>query len=260
MVTEGQQAFMALPGSDAPIPVQVDFSQASKKADEKRQRNAKASTRHRRKKKTMQEENVKRLQELQSERQQMYQHIEEVTRQRDFYRDERNRLREVVSHTPTINDHAVGPPSPPASTRPTGFFTEESPLLQQSHAAASQGYASDTSSVERPTQRRRTEERIEYSAHSYGPPGGGQPMALPPMQGQGYGMPPRPHSAASTASMERLPPLRTMEGPAPPQGMVHGHPHEQDPRTGQWVPLQQTRYLETGWATAGRHPHDQSQR
>lgn len=56
---EGQQAFMALPGCDTPIPVQVDYSQASKKADEKRQRDAKASTRHRRKKKTMQEENMR---------------------------------------------------------------------------------------------------------------------------------------------------------------------------------------------------------
>ncbi|PHH86157.1 hypothetical protein CDD83_10641 [Cordyceps sp. RAO-2017] len=69
--TEGQQAFMTLPGSDTPIPVQVDYSQASKKADEKRQRNAKASTRHRRKKKTMQEENMRQLQELKDERQQM---------------------------------------------------------------------------------------------------------------------------------------------------------------------------------------------
>ncbi|KAI9166605.1 hypothetical protein HJFPF1_02717 [Paramyrothecium foliicola] len=256
---DGQQAFMTLPGSDTPIPVQVDYSQASKKADEKRQRNAKASTRHRRKKKTMQEENVKRLQDLQTERQQMFQHIEEVTRQRDFYREERNRLRELVGRTATISELASGPPSPPASTRPTGFFTEESPLLQQSHAAASsQGYASDTSSVERPAQRRRTEDRTDYSVHAYAPMGG-QPTALPPMQGQGYGIPPRPLSAASTASLERLPPLRAMEGPPPPQTLGHGHPQEQDPRTGQWVPLQ-TRYLETGWATAPRHPHDPSQR
>ena len=260
MGTEGQQAFMTLPGSDTPIPVQVDYSQASKKADEKRQRNAKASTRHRKKKKTMQEENIKRLQELQTERQQMYQHIEEVTRQRDFYRDERNRLRDIVGRTPSISENAAGPPSPPASTRPTGFFTEESPLLQQSHAAASsQGYASDASSVERPAQRRRTEDRTDYSVHAYAVPGGGQPMALPPMQSQAYGVPPRPHSAASSASMDRLPPLRAMEGPPQTQVMGHGQPQEQDPRTGQWVPLQ-TRYIETGWATAARHPHDQAQR
>ncbi|KAF5698995.1 hypothetical protein FMUND_14932, partial [Fusarium mundagurra] len=98
---EGQQAKLALPGSEAPIPVHMDFSQASKKADEKRQRNAVASTRHRRKKKIMQEENSKQLQELRDERRLMEIRIEELIQQRDFYREDRNRLRDIVAQTPS---------------------------------------------------------------------------------------------------------------------------------------------------------------
>jgi hypothetical protein len=74
---------------------------------------------------------------------------------------------------------------------------------------------------------------------------------LPPMPMPGYGAPSRPSSAASSTNSERLPPLRAMEGrplgPAPGPGV-----QEQDPRTGQWVPVQ-PRAQETGWAT--RDPH-----
>ncbi len=106
---EGQQAFMTLPGSETPIAIQVDYSQASKKADEKRQRNAKASTRHRRKKKTIQEENVRQIQEMADEKEELVERVEQLTRQRDFYRDERNRLRDIVLRTPSIAQHASGP-------------------------------------------------------------------------------------------------------------------------------------------------------
>uniref|UniRef100_A0A0D2YD38 BZIP domain-containing protein n=1 Tax=Fusarium oxysporum (strain Fo5176) TaxID=660025 RepID=A0A0D2YD38_FUSOF len=115
---EGQQALLALPGSEAPIPVHMDFSQASKKADEKRQRNAVASTRHRRKKKIMQEENSKQLQELRDERRLMEIRIEELIQQRDFYREDRNRLRDIVAQTPSISGLAAGPPNQPNAVEP----------------------------------------------------------------------------------------------------------------------------------------------
>ncbi|KEY64847.1 hypothetical protein S7711_08854 [Stachybotrys chartarum IBT 7711] len=260
---EGQQAYMTLPGSDIPIPVQVDYSQASKKADEKRQRNAKASTRHRRKKKTMQEENMRQLQTLKDERQQMIQHIEELTHQRDFYRGERHRLRDIVSRNPTTSELAAGPPSPPP-LRPLGPFSDKSPMSQHQRPTTSQGYTSESSMGERPTQRRRTDERPHFSMPVYGTPTIASATALPPMQGQFFGGPPRPPSATSSGSAaERLPPLRVMEsshvghgpghGPAPAQGQAQ----EQDPRTGQWVPLQPRQY-ETGWATAPRLPHEPS--
>lgn len=251
---EGQQAYMTLPGSDTPIPVQVDYSQASKKADEKRQRNAKASTRHRRKKKNIQEENVKQLQDLRDEREDVIHQLEDMIQQRDFYRDERNRLRDVVARTPAISKHAAGPPSP-MSSRSAGSLADRSPMTQGRHMPSlSQGYMSEDSSIERPAQRRRTDERPEFSTPVYGPPSGGQPHGLPSIHGQGYAGPPRPLSAASSvsASGERLPPLRSVEGTASHvQGLVSGQPQEQDLRTGQWRPAQPMQY-ETGWATAPR--------
>ncbi|KAL5592536.1 hypothetical protein FOBRF1_013562 [Fusarium oxysporum] len=248
---EGQQALLALPGSDAPIPVHMDFSQASKKADEKRQRNAVASTRHRRKKKIMQEENSKQLQELRDERRLMEIRIEELMQQRDFYREDRNRLRDIVAQTPSINGLAAGPPSPTIST--SNSYAETGSLA--SGPSKSMRYG-DILSNERPAQRRRTDDHPEYSLPPYGSPASGHPSAsprgLPPMPMVGYGGPSRPLSAASSASGERLPPLRVMEG-LPPTGLPPGPGvQEQDPRTGQWVPVQ-PRVPETGWATRDTH-------
>ncbi|EXK78727.1 hypothetical protein FOQG_16627 [Fusarium oxysporum f. sp. raphani 54005] len=249
---EGHQALLAIPGSETPIPVHVDFSQASKKADEKRQRNAVASTRHRRKKKIMQEENSKQLQELRDERRLMEIRIEELIQQRDFYREDRNRLRDIVAQTPSISGHAAGPPSPTIST--TNSYAETGPLA--SGPSGSMGYGGDTVSNARPVKRRRTDDHPEYSLPPYESPASGHliasPSGLPPMPMPGYGGSPRPFSVTSSANGERLPPLRAMGG-RPPTGSPPGSSvQEQDPRTGQWVPVQ-PRVPETGWATRDTH-------
>lgn len=251
---EPQQAYMTLPGSDTPIPVPVDYSQASKKADEKRQRNAVASTRHRRKKKIMLEENTKQLQDLREERRQMEMRMEELIQQRDWYREERNRLRDIVSQTPGISQLATIRGPSPNSAR-SSSFAERSPLVTgpSTHMPSPQGGFSEVSSGERPTQRRRTDDRPEFSMPVYGTPTGVHPGmspgALPPMQASGYGVPSRPTSAASSTGGDRipLPPLRGMEGP-PPTAAGPGQVHEQDPRTGQWVTVQ-PRARDAGWAT-----------
>jgi hypothetical protein len=232
---EGQQAFMALPGSDAPIPVRMDFSQASKKANEKRQRNAVASTRHRKKKKIMQEENSKQLQELRDERRMMEIRIDELTQQRDFYREDRNRLRDIIAQTPSISGLAGGPPSPTFSM--SNSYADTGSLA--SGPSGSMGYGGDM----RPTQRRRTDDHPEYSLPTYGSPASGYPATPMP----GYGGPSRPSCAASSASGKRLPPLRALAG-RPPRPSVQ----EQDPRTGQWIPVQ-PRVPETDWATRDTH-------
>lgn len=247
---EAQQAFMTLPGSDTPIPVSVDTTQASRKASEKRQRNANASTRHRAKRRALQEENARHLQELKDERQEMEVKMAELMEQRDFYRNDRNRLRDIVRATPSISDLAAAPPSP---TGPS-----ESNLLSRTHHAPtpSREYSSEASSAERPAQRPRLDDRSDTSIPSYGTAPTGASGIHTPMQGSGYGVPPRPTSASSSSGGgERLPPLRSMEGPPPTQGP----PQEQDPRTGQWVPIQ-PRHYETGWATGPRRPSDGSQR
>lgn len=249
---EAQQAFMTLPGSDTPIPVSVDTTQASRKASEKRQRNANASTRHRAKRRALQEESARQLQDLKDEREEMELRIEELVAQRDFYRNDRNRLRDIVRATPSISELAAGPPSP-TLTR----LSEISPLSRSHHAPTpTREYSSEASSAERPTQRPMLDDRPEGSIPPFGMVSAGTSGVQTPMQGPGYGLPPRPTSASSsTGGGERLPPLRSMEGPPP----AHGPPQEQDPRTGQWVPIQ-PRQFETGWATSPRKPIDGSQR
>ena len=104
----------------------------------------------------------------------------------------------------------------------------------------SREYSSEALSAERLAQLPRLDDRSGYETPSAGLSG-----AQTPMQGPGYCPPSRPTSASSSAgAVERLPPLRSIERPPP----GHGPPQEQDPRTGQWVPIQPRQY-ETVWAT-----------
>ena len=272
---EAQQAFMTLPGTDIQIPVQVDYSQASKKADEKRQRNAKASTRHRRKKKTIQEENVRQLQEVKDEREQLADDLDHMRRQRDFYRDERNRLREIVSRTPGIQQHAAGPPSP-TPTRSTGSHSDRSPSMQAPSRMTIHNYIGDLSPPDRSrSMGQAQEDRQEYAGQA----GHGidafqlSGLALPP--GQTYSqthhpapllLPPSsslPHPPAdshysrpghSSGVAERFPSLtEPAKGPSPQQSVPAEHGHERDPRTGHWRQTQNP-HVEGGWATGARPP------
>ncbi|OHE98730.1 hypothetical protein CORC01_05996 [Colletotrichum orchidophilum] len=206
-----------LPGDEGGILIPVDVHQASKQADEKRQRNAGASARFRQRKKERDQEQTASLQKLEQRGRDLEVRVRELTRERDFYRDERNRLRDVVLRTP-LSDMANGPPSP-TSSRSGGSMAETSPMAQAPMLPhQSQGYASsEASSVERPTRRRRTDSAPppEFSMPSYGTP---IPQAgnLPPMQAPAYSMmPQRPPSTAPGG--ERLPPLRGMEGSYPGQ-------------------------------------------
>ncbi|KAF4455922.1 hypothetical protein F53441_1860 [Fusarium austroafricanum] len=249
---EGQDAFMALPGSQTPIPVHMNFTQGSKKADEKRQRNAVASVRHRKKMKMIQEENSKQLQELREETRLKDIKIEYLTQRLEFYIEDRNRLRDIVAQTPSISCLAPGPPSPTIST--SNSYAETGCL--ESGPSGSMGYGGDELSSERPAQRRRTDDHPEYSLPPYGPPASGHPSApprgLPPMPAQGYTALSQPYSAACPASGRKLPPPWAMEGrpltgPPPGPGV-----QEQDPRTGQWVTVQ-SRVAEIGWAIRDTH-------
>ncbi|KAH7120098.1 hypothetical protein B0J13DRAFT_457637 [Dactylonectria estremocensis] len=194
---KGQQAFLALPGSDSPIHLYVDYSKASKKADEKRRRNAVASTRHRRKKKIMQEEDTKQLQKLRDEGRQLETKLEELTHQRDFYRDDRNRLRDIVSQTPGIS-HLATRPSSPASAR-SSPCVERSPLMAAPLTMPSQ--KGEPCPGERPA------DSPDSSMSMYSTPRGAHPSALPPMQDLPSSVPSRPTSAASSMPRRVLPSL-----------------------------------------------------
>jgi hypothetical protein len=137
-------------------------------------------------------------------------------------------------------------------------FADRSPLMQSHHIPTpTQGYLSEVSSAERPVPVRRTDDRPDFSPPMYSALSGGPPHGLPSMHSQGYGVPPpRPSSATSSTSGERLPPLRAMEGPPSlMSGLASGHPQEQDLRTGQWRAAQPS-HLETGWATVPRKHQD----
>lgn len=191
---ETQQVFMTLPGSDTPIPVQVDYSQASKKADEKRQRNAMASTRHRKKRRMMQEENTKQLQELQRQNWALETENEELTEGLAFFRGEHERLRNLILQTPPIA-HLAGPssPTPPTSNE----YAEIGGLAVGTQGSLlAHGYGRDSPSGERLAQRRRMDENRDLSIPAYGSPASGHigwyPNGLPPVQGMpdtGYGGP-----------------------------------------------------------------------
>lgn len=240
------QALMMLPGSDVPIPVPVDNTQASKKANEKRGKNAEASTRHRKKKKDEQEKQYKKVEDLEAEKDVLRAHMAELSAQAEHHRNEHYRLRDIVRSTPNIAHLAEGRPTSPTLPRPPVAISG------RQHRSARE-YSSEASSAERPAQRLRLEEHGGAPMHAYA----GTPAGTPgqtPLQSPIYGgMPPRPESASSSAGgIDRLPPLRSMEGLGshnPSQGPTQ----EQDLRTGQWAPIQ-PRHFETGWATGHRRP------
>lgn len=248
--TEGQHAYIQLPGSAVPIPIEVDYSHASRKADEKRQRNAKASTRHRRKKKTLQEETIRQLHELKEERFEISHQAEEIARQRDFYKEERDRLRDLVARTPGISHHAAGPPSPVLSTH-LPPYPGHSPESQPRHGPdGSNRLDSETPSVERHTARQRSDEPVEMQARPNTSLGVNH-APLPPIHSATNSGPPRPLSAASSAQSDRLPSLRAIDGPL--SNSEYGS--DQKRHSGQWVPAQ-IRSHEAGFATNHRYMGD----
>ncbi|GAB1320509.1 BZIP domain-containing protein [Madurella fahalii] len=135
-IAEGQTLLTITPRHGEEIVVPVDVHQASKQADEKRQRNAGASARFRQRKKEREREQQEGMQKLENQNRELEKKNEELRKQcqdlenqRNFYRSERNRLREIVSRTPGISEWADrGPPSPIPS-RGGAFAPDSNTLL-----------------------------------------------------------------------------------------------------------------------------------
>lgn len=252
--------------------VPLDVHQGSRQADEKRHRNAGASARFRARKKERDKDMRDNLQRLENDNRELSRQNQDLQAEREFYRTERNRLRDVVMRTPSIREHAEqGPPSP----RPTqvsaplggpveGSFTSSfaaggssasssSPVAQQ-HPPPYSG----EETLERPTRRRRTDPTAaEFATAPYTVRPVHSPGTLPPIVTQGYTGP-----IASAPSSARLPPLR-FDQPAhsPTTTQAPGYGAQGSP-----LPLQ-TQYLpygrpphETGWATGPRDPQDSGRR
>lgn len=284
-----QPMFSITPQSGEEILVPVDTQQGSKSADERRLRNAGASQRFRSRKKekeNLMEEETRRLHAI----------ARDLERQRDFYRSERNRLRDIVAQTPGISERAYGPPTPPPPSQQSGpspemsnrtieNLTNTTSSRRRTTQTRPHPYESeDTSESGPPSRRRRTEHRsgIRFTSPSFEMPPMPRSSTLPaiysqPLGLQSPGIGERPLLPGSDA---RLPPLRLEGGmehvarPLPPpqsplqphQGPGQGRPSPLPPVQTQHQPQPQPPYpygrapVESGWATYPRGPPDAGQR
>lgn len=245
------------------ITVPLDVHQGSRQADEKRHRNAGASARFRARKKERDKDMKDNLQRLENENRDLTRQNQELQAEREFYRNEMNRYRELVLRTPTIREHAEHAPTSPRASqtavpivpnRESSFGTSfvgggnsatNSPPGTQQHPPPYSG------ELERPTRRRRTESDFATAPYPMRP--AQTPSNLPPIV-TGYTTP-----ISSAPPSARLPPLRFDQTSASPTA---AHP------PGGFTPLQgppqhiQTQFPsyvrqahETGWATGSREQH-----
>jgi len=210
------------------ITVPVDVHQASKLADEKRKRNAGASARFRQRRKDKEKEASTNIDKLNQQARELERRVREVEQERDFYRSQRDRLRDIVYQTPEIRHHAQGPPSPRAlQTAP--FRGQDSSSVASSSSAL--GFSPEpTSSEERAPRRRRFDGRFDAHGNVVPMPYSQHPLANlpavqpPPTLPRPQGLPslpplrientlPTPNPAPHSAS---APPTETAAAPPPP--------------------------------------------
>lgn len=254
------------------ITVPLDVHQGSRQADEKRHRNAGASARFRARKKERDKDMRDTLNRLESESRDVARHNQELQVEVDFYRNERNRLRDIVLRTPEIREHAERAPPSPRSSRPAAPLSRpgERSFASTFMAGSSSPSTSPTGppqhpppysgDLERPTRRRRTD---PPSAADFGnapyPMRPAQPAStLPPIVTQGFGAP-----VASAPPSARLPPLRFDQpgsGNSPTAGQTPGAFGTQGPPP----PALQTQFPpygrpphEMGWASSHRDPREE---
>ncbi|TVY46475.1 hypothetical protein LOCC1_G003475 [Lachnellula occidentalis] len=178
--------------------VPVDVRQASRLADEKRARNAGASARFRQRRKEKEKEASTSIEKLQQQNRDLERRVRESDQERDFYRGERDRFREVVFRNPDTRHLAMQAPPSPLSIRSASSFQGQG---QQLGAPPPQtGYQPPGS--ERAPRRRRIDAQGEYSPLPYSMP----PTSLPPVAGPGFA--PGPSQGPPS-----LPPMRR-DGPA----------------------------------------------
>jgi hypothetical protein len=196
------------------VPVELDLLQASKVADEKRKRNAGASARFRARRKEKEKEASHTISSLQQD-------LRDLRAERDFYRDERNFIRDFASR------HVQLPPRPPSPISRVQIPGPPGP--------DSPGYEDDTgrprSDSAPAAQRRRTG---EYRP-AFSPP---QPE---PAQGYSTGYPPPPAlplpppaGSGPYASPRSLPPAPTGHAPPGARSQSSYDPFRRDPFDRAW--------------------------
>ncbi|KAL2135521.1 hypothetical protein VTI74DRAFT_8127 [Chaetomium olivicolor] len=295
---EGQPILTITPRHGEEIIVPVDVHQGSKQSDQKRQRNAGASARFRQRKRErerVQQEELLKLgdenRELEKKNEELAKRCEELETQRDFYRNERNHLRDIVLRTPSIREWAERRPPSPVFRSGAVFTSDNTSLLahpppplppshphshSQSHPAPriqplahpltqqpprSSSYA-EPSTLEPPARRRRTdsEPQLPTSSYSLMPPTTLPPIAGPSHGPPAFGIPPSPH-VTPPPGVAQLPPLRfdhsrTPSTTPPPVPTGPPPPVLPPPRTTSPYATSQKLPHETGWATEPREQPD----
>lgn len=255
------------------ITVPLDVHQGSRQADEKRHRNAGASARFRARKKERDKDMRDTLNRLESESRDVARHNQELQVELEFYRNERNRLRDIVLRTPEIREHAERAPPSPRSSRPAAPLSRPG---DRSFASSFMGGSSSPSTsptgppqhpppysgdLERPTRRRRTDPpSAEFGTSPYPMRPAHPPSTLPPIITQGFGAP-----IASAPPSARLPPLRFDQPasvPSPTAAQTPGafgtQPPAPPPLQTQFSPYGRPPH-EMGWARDPRDPRGEQQ-
>ncbi|QSZ35452.1 hypothetical protein DSL72_008322 [Monilinia vaccinii-corymbosi] len=171
--------------------VPVDTHQASRLADEKRARNAGASARFRQRRKEKEKEASSNIEKLQSQTRELERRLRDAEGERDFYRGERDRFRDMLLRNPGTRDMALhGPPSP-RSMRPVSSYPGPPP------PSSGPPMSFQGPEDERAARRRRTDAQGDFVnvPYSHSPA-----SSLPPVQ---TGFPP-----AHGQGLPNLPPLR----------------------------------------------------
>ncbi|KAI9762765.1 MAG: hypothetical protein M4579_000117 [Chaenotheca gracillima] len=199
---QGGVQLWTLSTEHGPIQVPVDVQAASKMADDKRKRNAGASARFRQRRKEKEREASQTISKLE-------QQMRDLAEERDFYRQERDYFRRMVSSSPSHGQQTPRPPSP----RLRRTSREESSVDPQNH---DQWRDPGPNEAERNT-RRRTDAYPPGPAYSLPPP---NTMVAPSQMPQGYGLPPM----ASPPYYD--PRAGSSNVPAPPMSTPKVEPYE----------------------------------
>ncbi|KAJ1335310.1 diaphanous 1 [Microdochium nivale] len=252
---DSQLSFAINPVGGERMVIPVETYSGSKQADEKRQRNAGASARFRKRKKTKEESNLLNLQRLEKDVRDMERRVQETQGENDRLRADRDRLRDLVHRTPEISYMAFQGPQSPTSSRTTMHMPGRSPLGAMASPSLTAGApygAADPLSGERATRRRRTESHADAGGLQYSM---GQPV-LPALTSPGY-QTSHPGTPQSITRPPSLPPLSGLTTPPPP-GSSSFEPGP--PVSGAYPPTTYRREnYETGWAVApsdSRAPSD----
>ncbi|KAI1115934.1 hypothetical protein F5Y14DRAFT_95499 [Nemania sp. NC0429] len=240
---EGQPTFHIQPVHGEAFIVPVDTHQGSKQADEKRQRNAGASQRFRKRKKDRETQERLEHQRMESQYREMEARIRALEADRERLRSDRDRLRDIVYRTPSIRDLAYqGSPSPDPSIG-------SGPSLLMSRSTYG---TADPETGERSSQRRRTDPhpQVDFMTTPYS-----VPDSLPPITASPY---PTSASHPGTPSARpqppHLPPLRLSSAGSTPTTTVSAAS----------TPVQGTQQLKResydGWPTGSRASTNPPQR